>query len=77
MPRYRQAIEKLPPEWQGPVREARQMVGGLSDAVGYGLEDRAIKALPPLPRQRYGITVEDRLVRKFLMVAGRLEEVNG
>ena len=70
--RTEQEVEKLAIS----LRDTRKMVGGLSDAVGYGLEDRAIKGLPPLLRERYGIEVQGRLVRKFVEVGGGREELN-
>ncbi len=57
-------------------RETRKMVGGLSDAVGYGLEDRAIKSLPGILKTRYGIEVIAPLVRKFVSYDGRRDELN-
>ncbi len=58
------------------LKETRQMVGNLSDTVGYGLEDRAMKSLPELFRQRYSIEVKDRLVRKFVKYNGKHDEIN-
>jgi len=59
------------------LAETRQMVGGLSDAVGYGLEDRAIKELPRLLAEEYGVQVKGRLVRRFVRyVDGKKDELN-
>ena len=58
------------------LRETRQMVGGLSDTVGYSLEDRAIKSLPQLLREQYQIEVKGRLVRKFIKYNGLKDELN-
>ena len=58
------------------LRETRQMVGGLSDTVGYSLEDRAMKSLPQLLREQYQIEVKGRLVRKFIKYNGLKDEVN-
>lgn len=59
------------------LAETRQMVGGLSDAVGYGLEDRAIKELPRLLAEEHGVTVKGRLVRRFVRYAnGKKDEIN-
>ncbi len=59
------------------LAETRQMVGGLSDAVGYGLEDRAIKELPRLLAEEYGVEVKGRLVRRFVRyVDGKKDELN-
>lgn len=60
----------------GEHRKTREMLGGLSDTVGYGLEDRAIKTLPTLLKQRYGIQTVTPLVRKFVRYNGRKDELN-
>ncbi len=46
-------------------KKIRKDFGGLSDAVGYGLEDRAIKGLPPLLEKDLGVKV-DALSRRFI-----------
>ena len=57
--------------------DTRNMVGGLSDTVGYGLEDKAIKGLPPVLDSDYGIKVTGRLVRKYVEHPdGRHDELN-
>ena len=48
---------------------------GLSNTVGYTLEDRALRALPGLLRQ-HGIQVEGRLTRRYVVVRGRDRQVN-
>ena len=58
------------------LRETRQMVGGLSDSVGYGLEDRAIAALPALLKIRFGLEPEAPFVRRFMDVGGKEVELN-
>jgi hypothetical protein len=59
------------------LKETRQMVAGLSDTVGYGLEDRAIERLPALLLSEHGISVERRLVRRFVEYpGGRTDEVD-
>jgi len=59
------------------LRETRQMVGGLSDTVGYVLEDRAIRSLPRILRERVGLEVEGGLRRTFVEHPdGRATEVN-
>ncbi len=59
------------------LRETRQMVGGLSDAVGYGLEDRAIGSLPRILPDLAGITVEGKLSRRWVRHSGgREDELN-
>ncbi len=58
------------------LQDTRRMVGGLSNTVGYGLEDRAIASMPKLLKQHYDIEVDGRLVRKYVNVAGREQELN-
>jgi multidrug efflux pump subunit AcrA (membrane-fusion protein) len=50
----------------GEHAETRRQLGGLSAAVGYGLEDRAFKALPELLRRDYGLELLERLRRGYL-----------
>ena len=52
------------------------MVGGLSDSVEYGLEDRAIAILPRLVKERYSIEPANGFVRKFVEINGKEIEVN-
>ena len=59
------------------LRTTRQMVGGLSDTVGYVLENRAIERLPAILSAEHGIAVEQGLVRRFVEYAdGGMDEVN-
>ncbi|CUS91361.1 hypothetical protein JGI13_01963 [Candidatus Kryptonium thompsonii] len=61
----------------GEIRDLKKRFGDLSDAVGFGLEDRAFKSLPKLLKRDYGIEVEGRLLRRFVKDAkGRDIEVN-
>jgi myosin heavy subunit len=58
-------------------RETRRQLGGVSGTVGYYLEDRALKSLPSLLKERYGITLTSRPIRRFLEdKRGRPLEVN-
>ncbi len=56
-------------------RLTRERVEGVSNAVGYTLEDRAMRALPALLRQE-GIEVEGKLVRQYVRVGDRERQVN-
>jgi len=47
-------------------RKLRRTVGGLSDSVGYGLENRAIARLPDLLANRYAVAGSGRLARRFV-----------
>jgi len=58
-------------------RKTREQVGGLSITVGYILEDRALKSLPSLLEEEFGLKVEGKLVRRFIPDArGEKMEVN-
>ena len=58
-------------------RKLRRTVAGLSDTVGYTLENQAMKSLPELLRRDYGLEVEGRLVRRYIRYPdGRHDEVN-
>ena len=58
------------------LEDTRKMVAGLSDSVGYGLEDRAIRNLSPLLEERFGLRVQGKLCRKYIPYMGGSEEVN-
>ena len=59
------------------VKELQKQVGGLSQTVGYVLENEAMKALPELLFREYGLRVEGRLKRRHVQDStGRYIEVN-
>ncbi|MGC8784305.1 MAG: hypothetical protein ACP5RN_07960, partial [Armatimonadota bacterium] len=59
------------------VKDLQKQVGGLSQTVGYVLENEAMKALPELLLRDYGLRVEGRLKRQYVQdSAGRFIEVN-
>ncbi len=59
------------------LNETRTMVGGLSDAVGYTLEDRAIRSLPELLPQLAGISPDGAFARRWVSDRrGELIELN-
>jgi len=43
------------------------MVAGLSDTVGYGLENQAYKALPRLLERDFDLKIKDRLARRYIV----------
>ena len=53
----------------------RARLEGISNSVGYTLEDRAMKALPAL-LARQGIQVEGRLIRRYVRVGKKERQVN-
>ena len=59
------------------LKETRTMVGGLSDAVGYTLEDRAIRSLPELLPELAGVRPEGPFARSWVSDRnGELVELN-
>jgi len=58
-------------------KKTREQMGGLSMSFGYVLENEAYKKLPELLARDFGITVEERLTRKYLRdIEGNFIEVN-
>jgi hypothetical protein len=53
-------------ELVGEHRKTRTQLRGLSMTVGYTLENQAFKALPALLKKDYGLTVKEKLRRKFV-----------
>ena len=72
-------VGELAKEMRGLARGQKQLqrqVGGLSNTVGYDLEDKAYPILPALLKRDFGIEV-GRLYRRFLVYPdGRDDEVN-
>ncbi len=69
-------LERTVGELDLSLKETRKMVAGLSDSVGYGLEDRAIRNLAPLLEQRHGFRIQGPLCRKYVPYMGGSEEIN-
>ncbi|MBW2067404.1 MAG: hypothetical protein JRI31_00795 [Deltaproteobacteria bacterium] len=69
--RTEKEIERLTGEMSG----VKERLEGLSDTVGYTLENRSYKALPRILAQ-YNLEVEDRLVRRYFKVRGKERQVN-
>ncbi|MGC9045584.1 MAG: chordopoxvirus fusion protein [Thermodesulfovibrio sp.] len=71
--RTEESLRKLTEEH----KKTREHLGGLSNTVGYILENEAYKHLPKLLMEDFGIDVEGRLIRDFIELPdGRYEEVN-
>ncbi|RMH76434.1 MAG: chordopoxvirus fusion protein, partial [Calditrichaeota bacterium] len=47
--------------------ETKRRLGGLSDTVGYTLEDRSYLTLPRLLKKDFGIELKEGLTRKYLL----------
>ncbi len=58
------------------MKELKKMVGGLSDSVGYGLEDRIFPYIREFALKEYGIEVEILDRRNVVYPDGRYDEVN-
>ncbi|HOM27782.1 MAG TPA: chordopoxvirus fusion protein [bacterium] len=59
------------------VKNMQKELGGISHSVGFDLENQAYKALPKILKERYGIEIKERLLRKFIEYPdGREEEIN-
>jgi len=59
------------------VKDLQKQVGGLSQTVGYVLENEAMKRLPELLLRDYGLQVDGRLKRQYVQdTNGRHIEVN-
>jgi len=59
------------------VKRIQKELGGLSHSVGFDLENQAYKALPNILKERFGIEIKDRLLRKYIEYPdGREEEIN-
>jgi DNA repair exonuclease SbcCD ATPase subunit len=59
------------------VKNVQRELGGISNTIGYNLEDQAYKALPLLLKKDFGLEVEGRLIRKFIEYPdGGRDEVN-
>ncbi len=56
-------------------RITRERLEGVSNAVGYTLEDRAFRSLPDLLR-RHGVEVTGRLVRKYVLLDNKERQIN-
>ncbi|MFZ8847448.1 MAG: hypothetical protein ACO2O6_09715 [Candidatus Hydrothermia bacterium] len=56
--------------------QTRKQIGVLTDNFGYLLEDRAIRTLPKLLKERYGFEITEPLRRDFIEINGKYIEVN-
>ncbi len=57
-------------------QQLQKQVGGLSDAVGYGIEDRLMPHIPAFARREYGVEIEEVERRNVEYTAGKFDEVN-
>jgi predicted nuclease with TOPRIM domain len=67
--RLERKVEDLVGEMKGikmTLQDIRQEIGGMSHAIGYGLEDQSYLTLPPILQRDHAITLKGRLKRGFL-----------
>ncbi|WP_291319922.1 hypothetical protein [Desulfonatronospira sp.] len=57
-------------------RELKTQVAGLSDSVGYGLEDRLMPYIPEYARLEFGLDVESLDRKNVIYPDGKYDEVN-
>ena len=57
-------------------KKTRQMVGNLSDVVGYGLEDRIMPYMYDFAKKVYGVSVDIVDRRNVIYPDGRYDEIN-
>lgn len=69
------ALAEAQKELSEAMKDLHRAVGGLSDTVGYGLEDVARVMLPPWLARHERVRVDD-LERRFIQVDGESIEVN-
>ncbi len=61
----------------GEHKKTREHLGGLSNAFGYVLEDRAIRGLPAILLKRFNMEITEPLRRDFIETdSGRAIEIN-
>ncbi|MCS7014324.1 MAG: hypothetical protein NZM05_11940 [Chloroherpetonaceae bacterium] len=63
-------------EFYAEIKDIRQQLGGLSMAVGYGIEDRIMPYFYDLAEKDYGITLKSLDRRNYIYPDGRYDEVN-
>ena len=62
--------------FEGRLEKVEGRLEGISNSVGYSLENAAYKALPRLLAERYGLEVEGRLIRRYLTVNQKEIQIN-
>lgn len=79
----RQAEEQIRKLTEAQMRTERRIdhlsdrVEGISHTVGYTLEDKAIRSLPPLLERDHNIKLTERLVRRYVTLPrGKSRQVN-
>ena len=74
-----EAQKRTEEELQALIRRVdllHERVEGLSNTVGYTLENQAYRYLPRILRTQLGIQVEGRLLRRYVSIQGTYRQVN-
>ncbi|MCD6362567.1 MAG: hypothetical protein J7M13_00980 [Synergistetes bacterium] len=58
------------------LEKVEERLEGISNSVGYSLENSAYKALPKLLVERFGIKIKDRLIRRYISIRTKEVQVN-
>lgn len=70
-------LARISEQHERRIENLERQMGGLSATVGYTLENAAYKALPALLARDYGIQVQGRLIRDYVVAPdGSAYEVN-
>jgi len=69
-------LDELSKEFRREVSEIRKELGGLSMAVGYGIEDKVMPYFFDLAQVDYGIQLEQVDRKHYIYPDGRYDEIN-
>ncbi len=58
------------------LEKVEERLEGISNSVGYSLENSSYKALPKLLEERFGIRIKDRLIRRYVSVGAKEVQIN-
>ncbi len=58
------------------LEKVEERLEGISNSVGYSLENSSYKALPRLLEERFGIRIKDRLIRRYVSVGAKEVQIN-
>lgn len=59
----------------GRVEAIEERLEGISNSVGYSLEDKAFKALPPI-LEKEGVKVTGRIIRRYYRIGDKDNQIN-
>ncbi len=58
------------------LEKVEERLEGISNSVGYSLENSSYKALPRLLEERFGIKIKDRLIRRYMSLGAKEIQIN-